>query len=504
MPSSHSASALNRPLTGRAILLLLLGLSAVAAAGILAGPRPLLALGFAAAVPLAIALVAWPNAATLAVIFILYSNAAVVAVKFHGLPFIVGALVPMLLAAPLIYYVVVRRQSLIVDRVLPLILLFLVIQLVAAIFSSDPDFSISKLLTFTTEGVCLYFLIINVVRTPEMLRRVTWVLLSVGAILGGLSAYQAVTKTYHANYGGFAQMSKGSFATGEPTVSGEARLQRLAGSLGEKNRYAQIMLMLIPLGMFRFWSERSAGLRIAALLATALAACGMALAFSRGAAVGFLLMLVIVVLLRYITLYQCGIMLAGLLLLLFAIPQYAHRLTSLANLSGALNAGRYGLEKADGAARSRYTETIAAWLMFADHPLIGVGPGMYPSHYREYAHRVTGAHVKQGKRKPHILYLGIAAELGTPGLIVYLLIMLTALGNLALARRRCRWTNPQDANMATGFMLALVAYMTTGLFLHFAYIRYFWLMLALAGVAARVADDGSAGPVQIRQERAPA
>jgi len=40
-------------------------------------------------------------------------------------------------------------------------------------------------------------------------------------------------------------------------------------------------------------------------------------------------------------------------------------------------------------------------------------------------------------------------------------------------------------------MLAVAAYMTTGLFLHFSYIRYFWLMLALAGSAAYVADPAS-------------
>ena len=28
------------------------------------------------------------------------------------------------------------------------------------------------------------------------------------------------------------------------------------------------------------------------------------------------------------------------------------------------------------------------------------------------------------------------------------------------------------------FFFAIVSYMTTGIFLHFAYIRYFWLMLA--------------------------
>ena len=42
-------------------------------------------------------------------------------------------------------------------------------------------------------------------------------------------------------------------------------------------------------------------------------------------------------------------------------------------------------------------------------------------------------------------------------------------------------------------MLALVAYLATGLFLHLSYARYFWLMLALAGAAAAVILETTEG-----------
>jgi hypothetical protein len=44
--------------------------------------------------------------------------------------------------------------------------------------------------------------------------------------------------------------------------------------------------------------------------------------------------------------------------------------------------------------------------------------------------------------------------------------------------------NTELANLSTGFFLAIVSYMTTGIFLHFAYIRYFWLMIALSVVVS--------------------
>ncbi|HSL32690.1 MAG TPA: hypothetical protein VK871_03515, partial [Candidatus Limnocylindrales bacterium] len=45
---------------------------------------------------------------------------------------------------------------------------------------------------------------------------------------------------------------------------------------------------------------------------------------------------------------------------------------------------------------------------------------------------------------------------------------------------------PDLAAMAAGFMLALVGYLASGLFLHLSYARYYWLVLALAGAAATV------------------
>jgi hypothetical protein len=55
----------------------------------------------------------------------------------------------------------------------------------------------------------------------------------------------------------------------------------------------------------------------------------------------------------------------------------------------------------------------------------------------------------------------------------------------SLAKARIYWlerNNTELANLSTGFFLAIVSYMTTGIFLHFAYIRYFWLMIALSVV----------------------
>ncbi len=116
-----------------------------------------------------------------------------------------------------------------------------------------------ELVTFLLEGIGLYLLVVNVVRTPSAMRNAVWTLLAVGAFLGGLSVFQAVTGTYSNDYFGFAQ----SDATNDLGVAVQG-LTRLAGPIGEKNRYAQIMLMLVPLALFQGWSERRRILKLAA------------------------------------------------------------------------------------------------------------------------------------------------------------------------------------------------------------------------------------------------
>ena len=253
-----------RSLSGRQVRILLLVIFLLAClAGLAMAQQPLAALGLALALILLPAALAWPNVATLVVIFILYTNAAVVAVRYHGVPMAVGTVFPLLLALPLGYYLLVRREKLVITPVLPLIVLLLIIQLLSALFSAEPSVSVPVLTASAIEGLAIYFLVTNVVRTPQVLMRVIWVLLAAGALMGGLSVYQQVTKTYSRNYGGFAQMSNAAFKTGEEESYTEARQGRLAGPIGEQNRYAQIMLMLVPLGLFQFFGGRSVALRTA-------------------------------------------------------------------------------------------------------------------------------------------------------------------------------------------------------------------------------------------------
>jgi len=487
--AAERPSGRRRPSSVLVVLLAAIGLSA--GVGAIGGNNPVLAVASVGALLLAVSMAIRPDVAAFVVVGVLYSNAAVIAVQFHGVPAFAAVAVPLLLIVPVGYELVVRRRPVVITSAFPLMIVFFLVQILGTIFADDVASAYDELVTFVVEGIGLYFLIINTIRSIDTLRWVVWVLLAVGTFLGLLSFYQDATKTYDNNYGGFAQMSDALISTGSAASGADAQ-PRLAGPIGEKNRYAQVMLMLVPLGLFWAVSARRRLPKILAIGAAGAASLGVALTFSRGAAVGFALVLLVMIALGYIRPIQVFLVGLAVALLMVAVPTYGNRLGSLVDLT-SLVSGDSSSGSPDGAVLSRATEGIAALLVFADHPLIGVGPGRFPAYYRLYADDV-GIRVLNQDRQAHDLYLHIAAETGILGLVAFLGILGLTLRDLIRVRKRWLKLRPDVAAMATGLGLAVVTYMTTGLFLHLSYARYFWLVLAVAGAAAhlglRLPDSG--------------
>src|SRR5204862_307136 len=80
--------------------------------------------------------------------------------------------------------------------------------------------------------------------------------------MGSFSLYQEATRSYDKTFGGLAQIETEEIGTGQTDFGGKAVLRpRLAGPIGETNRYAQIMLVLLPLAALCALTERSLALR---------------------------------------------------------------------------------------------------------------------------------------------------------------------------------------------------------------------------------------------------
>jgi O-antigen ligase len=480
-----SDSTIERPLARerKSLLLILIALIGAVTVGLIVTKDPLLLIAAILAILLLIALIKWPDAATILVIFYIYANVGPVAMNFHNVPPYIAMGFPVVLFIPLVYHLLLRREKLIITPVFQLLLMLFVIYTMGAVFSSDISLSSRKLIDYFFEGLLLYFLLTNLIRTPRMLKRVIWVLLLSGALIGGLSIYQQMTHTFDNFYGGFAQVQS-NFATGVENLQGEVQQPRLAGSIGEKNRYAQNMLMLVPLGLIQLWIYRSKWKRLLALVLTGLIIVGGSLAFSRGAAVGFVLLILIMAFLRYIKFYQLALLLLGAALVLWMFPQYGARIATLSVFSElASPVDNTPLSGADGAIRGRATDIISAFLIFADHPLFGVGPGMVQFYTQEYS-RDVGIRYLTNNPQAHSLFPGMAAEAGLLGLICFVLILFFPLRDLVRARKKWMVSHPDWSYLATGFFQVLIIYIFTGFFLHLSYMRFLYLMIALATVAS--------------------
>lgn len=486
----HTARAGRLP--WRTILLMLAGVSGAAAIGAAAAVEPWFGPAVAVALLVILGVAIKPDIATLVVVFILYTNAAVVAVKFHGVPQPLGALFLLLLGIPLARILLVERRPLVFTPVTILLVVYLVIQILGILFAlTTADLALPNLTTFVTEALLLSVLVTNVVRTPEMLRRVVWALLVAGLCMGALSLYQQATNTLDNNYGGFAQNQEQIAVDTTLTVTDAPTLVRQAGPIGEKNRYAQIMLMLVPLGLFRMWGERKLLLKAAAGLATLFCLIGAALTFSRGGVVALGLTLLLLVAMRHIKVRDLLVVAAALVLISILFPRMVERMASLGALTAVFDSETTaGIRQADGAIQGRATEMLAAGLVFLDHPVLGVGPGMFPYYVEEYARQLRLRPLTTA-REAHILYLDIAAENGALGLLCFLVMIGITLRALWRGQQRWRKENPELANLNASFFFVIIVYLTTGLFLHMSYMRYFWLMLALASVAGHLAAQAA-------------
>jgi putative inorganic carbon (hco3(-)) transporter len=457
------------------------------AVGLAAAVDPVAGVALAVVVAATVVTVVEPGFATLVVIGLLYSNTVGIAVRFHGMPAAAAVAVPLLLLAPLVHGVVAGRTPLRTTPAGGFLVAYLVVQLASALATGgDQGAAFQEVLVYAAEGLLLFLLVVNVVRTPVMVRRATVVVVAVAAALSLASVVQAVTGTTDANYLGYAQVG---LTTGPAVLDAEVPLQvaddgsgRQSGPVGEPNRYAQVLVVVVPLAWMLSRRHPEVALRVGGGVVVVLLVAAVGLTLSRGAAVAFVLVLGTAVALRAIGPTHLAVLVVGVLALLAIRPDYAERITSLSAIGG-LRAEQ--IAEADGAVRSRHTQVLAALLAISEHPVLGVGPGMFPERYPDYAQQV-GGRTRLEPRQAHNLALGIAADTGLLGFACVAGAVAVTLRRLLQVRRRLAHDAPDVAALATGYALALVAYLGAGIFLHLSYARYFWLLLALAAAVGAV------------------
>jgi O-antigen ligase len=430
----------------------------------------------AALVPFLGALLVKPDNATLLFSICFYMNLPVLAAH-SGAGSLLGSAFVLLLFAPLVAHVVIGRRAIVFTAPIALMVGYLIAMVLSAsIAAQSAPGTTSAIGTFLMEGLVLVLLLVNVVRTPEMLRNVIWMVLMAGATMGTISLWQELTHSYGKTLGGLAQVES---LTYKVQHGADQQLRpRLAGPIGEKNRYAQIMLVLLPLAIWIVRTEQRRVLRIVGAGMGALTLAGALLTFSRGAFVALVLTVLVALAMRFLSARQVVPMAIVLVGLTFAIaPDYITRVQSLSTVDAATSTAT---GTADASLVGRATENLAAFNTFRDHPVLGVGPGEFFASYSQDEGNALDLRFLQTRRHAHNLYLEMAADVGVLGLGMFLAIVLLTMAQLrrlshVWARRR-----PEMAELARALILALVAYLASGIFLQLSFQRYFWFLIALA------------------------
>ena len=431
----------------------------------------------------AVAMLMVPQIATLAFLFLLYINAPAVLVNFHGLPFVVGAAIIGLLGIPLVA-MILRRERFVFPPILMLVILYIVVLALSSLVARHFDPAWATLLVHVQEGLIPVVLLVNFIRTPAMLRAAIWALLLAGLFMGGLSVHQEVTSSYDDSYGGFAQIVGRGFSPEGGELGERVLRPRLAGPIHEQNRYAQVMLVLVPLAIGIAISERRWALKLLASAAGFLSFSAVVLTFSRGAAIGLMGLVGAALALRLIRVRTAvPLIFLGLTALLLVAPDFTARIASLPETTEALTEGR---DATDPSILGRFTLNVAALHMFAEHPLLGVGAANFDLLSVDYANPLGLRHISLPYRA-HNLYFEIAAETGILGLTTFAALMGYILSQLWRCRREAiRSAQNDHAHVATGLLFGLLAYLITAVFLHMAYERYFWILVAVSGAAIYV------------------
>ncbi|MGD9751559.1 MAG: O-antigen ligase family protein [Acidimicrobiia bacterium] len=434
---------------------------------------------------------------TLVLVFfgLFYANVLVVASQFYGVPAAVASSAVVVLLVPFLRRVVVHGAPMVFTPTLYAVLLYLAAMLLSAATSNATRATLPLIANFALEGLGLYLLVSNAAYDRHRCRRILGVIVLAAVLMSVLAIFQEATRSYDQDFGGFAQVSAGGFEVREESSFVAELRPRLAGPIGEQNRFAQILLVAAPFAYFGARAARRPLQRRAAQAAAATILCGVLVTFSRGAAVALAGLMTLLVVHRFARLrHLVAIALAFVLAIAVVAPDYSQRLLSLTAVTTVNDPTS---READGAIRGRAGELLGAWNTFTARPITGVGPGRYFRDHSQIEANKLPYRRLDTNRRAHNLYAEILADLGLIGFGAFAAANVATIVGLIHARRRWCGVDPERENLAAALLFGLYAYLLTGMFLQLSYQRYYWVLLALANAGVwslRTSTDGSADP----------
>jgi putative inorganic carbon (HCO3(-)) transporter len=326
--------------------------------------------------------------------------------------------------------------------------------LVTVPWSYWPGGSLGFLLNEYFKTLAIFWLLGNVLNTRERLL----------VAARGLALMAAPLAAY-----GVHEYLAGNFMGGEVKriVSYEAPLT------SNPNDLALILNLILPLTLGLAMAQERTLSRLLLLGFAGLDALAIILTFSRA---GFICLAVTsaIYFTKLMRRPERGWAIAAFCLALAALPflpaGYVERLSTITNIEA----------DPTGSAQERRDDTLAALQFISQSPIIGAGVGMNMLALNE----IRGASWKN----VHNVYLELATDLGIPGLILFLTVLVGCVRSVRFVMRQTA-ASPRMRDLfllAEGLQVSLVVFAIAAVFHPVAYQFYFYYMAGLA-LAARAA-----------------
>jgi len=289
------------------------------------------------------------------------------------------------------------------------VLLFLAVAGASLMMTPDKQAGIQEFLRLGS-GVVIYFAIAHHLRRSDQLSVLVDVVLFLCCAI---------------SLAGFVQFdgSAGSFAT---------------GLFGDHQLYGSCLMALLPVAAAVAVSEKSAGRQLFARCATVLPSAGLLTAHSRGAWIGgavALTFLVTASLVQMVRKHRSHVHLklsevvVPVVLLVIALGFFMFMWPQASSFLGRANT--LSALSQDSNWTSRQALWAGAGKAIAQSPLTGKGIGSWPGLQYNYSGgglNITSLHIRPSLgNQAHNLYLQTAAEVGIPGLLLFLSIPVTLL-----------------------------------------------------------------------------
>jgi len=254
-------------------------------------------------------------------------------------------------------------------------------------------------------------------------------------------------------------------------------LQGPGGMMLDNNDLCLAMAMNIPLLFYLGRSLEKRWQRRLCMVAVALTAVTVVCTLSRG---GFLTtclvgLLILLKLRKSVVPWLVALGLGGVLL--FALPSdVVARLKTLED------------PKKEGSAAGRLHAWKVGMRMVGDHPLFGVGFEGFLPNFRKYDPEITESSDQiESVRVAHNTYVQVWAELGTPALICFLAMLVTAILSLRKTRQlidraRAGPEFQEMRNYADMIEVSLVSFMFGANFLNRAHFDLLYELIALSAI----------------------